>query len=194
MFNKKASLEISIQAIVIVVLAMTLLGLGLGFIRGMFKNLSGTTEDVSEQTREQILTDIRTGDKKISFPKTELTIAKGEATVLNVGIKNQDNAPLYYNLEFCSISSPQSDGSIEGHACGDGPCCGDDNLHAEWFQVAAPPSGEWILDNAESDIRSVRVQIPKSAFSGSYAFTFNVVDTSDSSNYATKDFFIVVTG
>ena len=37
-FNKRASLEMSIQAIVIVVLAMTLLGLGLGFIKGMFGN------------------------------------------------------------------------------------------------------------------------------------------------------------
>ena len=43
LFNKKASLEMSIQAIVIVVLAMTLLGLGLGFIRGMFKNIGSTT-------------------------------------------------------------------------------------------------------------------------------------------------------
>ena len=66
-FNKKASLEMSIQAIVIVVLAMTLLGLGLGFIRGMFKNIGSTTEDVTEQVRQRILDDLITGDKKISF-------------------------------------------------------------------------------------------------------------------------------
>jgi len=56
-FNKRASLEISIQAIVIVVLAMTILGLGLGFVRGLFKNITSTTEDVTEQVRQKILDD-----------------------------------------------------------------------------------------------------------------------------------------
>jgi hypothetical protein len=36
LYNKRASLEISIQAIVIVVLAMTILGLGLAFVKGRF--------------------------------------------------------------------------------------------------------------------------------------------------------------
>ena len=68
-FNKRASLEISIQAIVIVVLAMTILGLGLGFVRGLFKNISSTTEDVTEQVRQKILDDLITGDKKFHFPR-----------------------------------------------------------------------------------------------------------------------------
>ena len=54
MFNKSASLEISIQAIVIVVLAMTLLGLGLGFIRGQFRSISETASSVQEQVKQQI--------------------------------------------------------------------------------------------------------------------------------------------
>src|SRR3989338_4376039 len=106
LFNKRGSLEISIQAIIIMVLAMTLLGLGLGFIRGMFKNISSTTEDVTEQVREQILTDLRTGDKKISFPKTEVVIEKGQSTILNIGIRNKENAELGYSIEFIPISYP----------------------------------------------------------------------------------------
>ena len=37
--HKKASLELSINAIVILVLAITMLGLGLGFTKGMFGQL-----------------------------------------------------------------------------------------------------------------------------------------------------------
>ena len=70
--NRKASLELSIRAIVIVILAMTLLGLGLGFIRTMFKDISGITTDVSEQIRQQILDDLITNDKRVSFPKTQI--------------------------------------------------------------------------------------------------------------------------
>ena len=196
MFDKKASLEISIQAIVIVVLAMTLLGLGLGFIRGMFKNLSGTTEDVSEQIREQILTDLRTGDKKISFPKTEITIPKGESTVLNLGMRNKENSYLDYHLQFDLISCPdQTNPNLISNDCFD--------IDTEnWFQIATPTSGYWTLDNAESHIRSVRASVPKGVYSGSYAFVFTVVIDSiggaspelGQEVYDQKDFFIVVTG
>src|SRR3990167_4096726 len=101
-FNKRASLEISIQAIVIVVLAMTLLGLGLGFIRGMFKNIQGTTEDVTDTVKQRILDDLITGDKKVSFPKTEVVIDKGGSTVLSIGVRNKENQPLNYKLKFCA--------------------------------------------------------------------------------------------
>ena len=37
----------------------------------MFKNISGIQESVSDQVKEQILEDLRTGDKKISFPRSE---------------------------------------------------------------------------------------------------------------------------
>src|SRR3989344_1688079 len=105
-FNKRASLEISIQAIVIVVLAMTILGLGLGFVRGLFKNISSTTEDVTEQVMQKILDDLITGDKKISFPKTEVSIDKGGSTVLSIGVRNKENQPLNYKLKFCAVSAP----------------------------------------------------------------------------------------
>jgi hypothetical protein len=41
-WNKKGSLDISIQAIVIVVIAFVVLGLGLGFVKSTFKDITGT--------------------------------------------------------------------------------------------------------------------------------------------------------
>ncbi|MBS3127550.1 hypothetical protein J4410_00200 [Candidatus Woesearchaeota archaeon] len=43
-WHKKAALELSINAIVIIVLAMTLLGLGLGFIRNQFSEIGDIEE------------------------------------------------------------------------------------------------------------------------------------------------------
>src|SRR3989338_3255334 len=98
--NKRASLENSIQAIVIVILAMTLLGLGLGFIRGMFKDIGGVTTDVTEQIRQQILNDLITSDQKLSFPKSEIEIDKGGSEVLAVGVRNKKDAPMLYTMVF----------------------------------------------------------------------------------------------
>ena len=180
-FNKRASLEISIQAIVIVVLAMTLLGLGLGFIRGMFKNIGSTTQDVTEQVRQRVLDDLISGDKKVSFPKTEVGVDKGGSEVLTVGIRNKKDTPLHYKIRFAPISGPEGQPfSIDNPA---------------WFQFAQ--AGVYTLAAADAEARNIRLSIPTGTPSGSYFLTFDVIDDDlqpPNNVYAQKDFFIVVRG
>ena len=180
-FNKKASLEISIQAIVIVVLAMTLLGLGLGFIRGMFKNITSTTQDVTEQVRQRVLDDLISGDKKVSFPKTEIGVDKGGSEVLTVGVRNKKDTPLHYKIRFSPISGPE------------GQPFSIDN--PTWFQFAQ--SEVYILSAADAEVRNIRLSMPTGTPSGSYFLTFDVIDDDlqpPNNIYAQKDFFIVVSG
>lgn len=178
--NKKASLELSIRAIVIVILAMTLLGLGLGFVRNMFKDIGGISTDVTEQVRQQILDDLITNDKKVSFPKTQILIDKGGSEILTVGIRNKKDATLNYKLRFNPISDPE----------------GKSFDVSNWFQYGADSTYE--LSAAASDVRNVRLSIPTRGMSaGSYFLTFDVIDDDEPVGedvYATKDFFIVVRG
>ncbi len=179
--NRKASLELSIRAIVIVILAMTLLGLGLGFIRTMFKDISGITTDVSEQIRQQILDDLITNDKRVSFPKTQILIDKGGSEIITVGIRNKQDNKLYYDMEFKAISDP------------DGVPFDIEN--PPWFQYGRGEGYE--LTAADSDVRSIRLSIPTGVKAGSYFLTFQVVDVDkpDGENeYVKKDFFIVIRG
>ena len=181
-FNKRASLEISIQAIVIVVLAMTLLGLGLGFIRGMFKNISGTTEDVTEQVRQRVLDDLISGDKKVSFPKTEISIDKGGSDVLTIGIRNKKDTTLHYRMRFTPVQDP------------DGARFVIDN--PSWFQYAGQLQ-DYSLGAAEAEVRNIRLSVPIGVKSGSYFLTFEILDADlqvSNNIYAQKDFFIVVRG
>lgn len=182
LFNKKASLEISIQAIVIIVLAMTLLGLGLGFIRGLFKNIGSTTQDVTEQVKQRILDDLITGDRKVSFPKTEISVDKGGSEVLSIGIRNKGDSTLKYKMDFTPISDPEGKPFVI-----DNP---------KWFQL---DEEEHSLPAAQSDIRNVRLTVPSTTQvkSGSYFLTFQIIDTEQAppnNVYAQKDFFVVVRG
>ena len=189
MFNKKSSLEISIQAIVIVVLAMTLLGLGLGFVRGMFKNISGTTNDVTDQVRQKISDDLITSDKKTSFPKTEIEINKGDSTVLSIGIRNKENDILTYDIDFKAISGPTLTGLSTPLT---------ETALDSWFLIARPKlrSGQsgWELKQSEVDIRNVKIVVPKGAISGTYVLTFEVLDIDNHVTYDQKDIFINVVG
>ena len=116
--NKKASLEISIQAIVIIVLAMTLLGLGLGFIRKQFATITDTAGQVQEQIKQQILEDLRSGDKKLSFPANEIVIGKKDSKVLALGIKNTKSIPSKFSVVI-KLIDPDT-GSRSDPSAGDG--------------------------------------------------------------------------
>ena len=98
--NKKGSLNLSIQAIVIVVIAFVVLGLSLGFVRTQFGEFGKTSTAVQEQIGQQILDDLRTGNKKLSFPATKLTIETGEESVQAIGLKNTKDSAVHLRLGF----------------------------------------------------------------------------------------------
>ena len=92
MRHKRGSLELSINAIVIIVLAMTLLGLGLGFVRGLFKNITETTGTVQEQVKQQVLEDLKTGDKKLSFSSNSLQMESSSSQTVTIGVRNSKSS------------------------------------------------------------------------------------------------------
>lgn len=107
-FCKRASLNLSINAIVIIVLAMTLLGLGLGFIRGQFKQITKTTLTVQKQVEEQIMEDLRTGNKKLSFPATSVTLDRGGTGTFALGVKNtEDVGELSFQVNITAVEGKQ---------------------------------------------------------------------------------------
>jgi len=108
--NKKASLNLSIQAIVIVVIAFVVLGLGLGFVKGTFKDISGTSKEVQAKIKEQILEDMRTSGKKLSVSK-EISIERGKQLVENVGVVNTDITTKKFGIKIEPIKKRTPDGT-----------------------------------------------------------------------------------
>ena len=173
LFNKKGSLEISIQAIVIVVLAMTILGLGIGFTKSIFQKITGSTEDISDQVRQKVVEDLVQGDKRLSFPKTEVIVERGSSSVLTIGIMNKEDTKLVYTLTFTLKRSP----------------AGATGTPENWFQFDKTRAYE--LSATKSDVRNVRLQVPSDAKEGSYFYLFEIKDATGAT-YAQSDFFVVV--
>lgn len=98
--DKKASLNMAIEVIVIVVIAMTLLGLGLGFVRNQFGQITETTSTVQEQIKQQILDDLRVGNKKLSFPTERFTMIGGQKKDMAIGVQNLLDTPLSFKLSI----------------------------------------------------------------------------------------------
>ena len=181
MNNKKGSLNLSIQAIVIVVIAFVVLGLGLSFVRGQFKSITETSTGVQEQIRHQILEDLRTGDKKLSFPATTLSIEKGDAQDIAIGVKNTNNAQLKFEIKVEATES---------------------QAHPEWTIEQLKDHVSFFYDTSAFTLQTTNaeaynIKINADGDTGTYLVNLRIMEVDDGGNeitpdapYAEKSFFV----
>ena len=182
MRNKRAALEMGITTIVVVILAMTLLGLGLGFIRNMFSDIGSVSKEVNDQTKQKILDDLITSDKKVSFPSTDIKLDKGDDQIMTVGIRNKPDTPLCYKIIFEGVEDNEGN-----------PFDTD-----EWFKYTPGPDDDCeAVEPADSIVKNIQLKVPRSATAGTYLLQFQVVDDdapAGENAYERKDLFITVRG
>jgi hypothetical protein len=184
--DKKGSLELSIRAIVIVVLAMTLLGLGLAFV----KNIFGSAEELSatsfDKISDQLQRDLVNVDEKLVFSQTKVSIDKGKSSLLGWGIRNENNAPFKYWAEFIPIKCP-------------GICPSAKELNEEWFTFKYNPDGNissllYSIETADQSVKRVDLSIPRNAAPGLYLFDLSVYEEKglEDIKYASTEIFLTV--
>ena len=85
--TKKGSLQLSINAIVILILAITMLGLGLSFIKGIFggtvEKLKGIQTQLAEEERKQL----QESAEEITFLTTRIAVS-GREKAINFALRN----------------------------------------------------------------------------------------------------------
>lgn len=108
--TKKGSLDVSIQAIVIVVIALTVLGLGLGFVKSTFKDIGETSKGVQAKIKEQILEDLRVSGKKVSIT-SQVNLERGKEALENIGIVNTGLTEKTFGVKVEFIKKQNPDGT-----------------------------------------------------------------------------------
>lgn len=103
--NKKGALELSINAIVILILAITMLGLGLTFIRGIFENLQ---TKVSEAVSASELINPPTRDNVLTAAPGDITFRKGEKGEVVLAFMNAETAS---TSRYCKLSIVNTGGT-----------------------------------------------------------------------------------
>ncbi|MBN2881343.1 hypothetical protein JXM83_04800 [Candidatus Woesearchaeota archaeon] len=109
-FNKKASLNMSINAIVMLVMAMALLGLGLTFIRGM---MGGATGKLGGAIDAADLSEPPTAEKPVTMDRT-IKIKRGKTVNTKIGFYNTGDAVTDAVPEFDSTAGDACKGSGSG--------------------------------------------------------------------------------
>ena len=86
--SKKGALELSINAIVVLILAITMLSLGLAFMKGLFKKTTGQLEKVGEDIKNQMIEQLRASSAKLTLNQEDITIRRGEKQDIYFAVKN----------------------------------------------------------------------------------------------------------
>ncbi|NIA04301.1 MAG: hypothetical protein GWP09_03035 [Nitrospiraceae bacterium] len=87
--HKRGGLELSVNSIVILIFAITLLSLGLVFIRNMFQRASSSFVKVSDTVKSDLLQKLKNSNERVVFENEYLTLAPGDKDVLNFAIRNE---------------------------------------------------------------------------------------------------------
>ena len=86
--SRKGAMELSMNTIVVVVIGITLLVLGLVFVRGIFTRLGGLGGSAFQKAETE-LQQIQSGETKINFPQN-IEVKKGGSAVETIRICNTD--------------------------------------------------------------------------------------------------------
>ena len=97
---KKGSLSLSINAIVVLILAVTMLGLGLLFMQNMMGGAMGQLGDVADTVRDQMIEQIRSSGERLSFSANDFFLDRSGSTEFYYGILNQEQEQETFHLYF----------------------------------------------------------------------------------------------
>ena len=85
--SKRGSLQLSINAIVILILAITMLGLGLSFIKGIFGGTVSKLKGIEKQLAEEERKTLSESYNEVTFLQTRIEI-EGKSKSFNFAVRN----------------------------------------------------------------------------------------------------------
>ena len=111
-WNKKGALELSITAIVVLIIAITVLGLAIYFIKNLFGESTKLLTNQLEQIKDQLRKNMEeTGDLIVFSGGSELKAKRGSKVDFYVGVRNQGQASKCYRISMVCVKPFLTEGT-----------------------------------------------------------------------------------
>lgn len=201
--NKKAALEISINAIVVLILAITILGLGLGFIKSQFGAVSEQFGAVSAEIKSSLIEKIKESGELLVFNRAEIEAKVGKPETIYVGIKGTsgESGSVCFRMATKCLRPLNPDNRCTETIDRNALVGGKDDMSTTpvetWFKMFE----EVDIKNNDVGVFPITLQIAK-ALSDTYLMEFNVYKSAANGNcenpgeftiYQSKQFFVKLT-
>jgi hypothetical protein len=95
--NKKA-MELSINFIVMLIIALVVFGMGLILFRQFFTSAEEIRQNLDDQTRKELEAKMMSSSEEVVVYPTQFTVKKGRGDVIGVGILNIQNIPQTFTI------------------------------------------------------------------------------------------------
>ncbi len=160
--NKKGALELSMSTIIVIVLGVTLLILGLAFVRTLFGKVTTLSQGAFDIAEQEIQGKMGPADK-IYVSSLRVEVDPGKPSVINIGIQN--------------IGTDAGAGTFVIKAVP-----GAQGGQPDWFTI---PVKDLTIAHGEKQAFPIEVTLPAGTPGGkSYGFTLDV--TKNGAAYASK--------
>lgn len=165
--KKRGAIELSMTTIIVIVIGVTLLSLGLVWVRSTFSNIKGLTDDAFQTAKEEITLTNR--DPKLTVP-AELKINRGETKAFRMYLINDGSTgDEEFNIDI------NEEEPLQG-------------LQVKMFGVKEGATKTInVADGEEKELRVV-IRVDKTVKVGSYSFNVLV----NNGNYDEKGFVVII--
>jgi hypothetical protein len=173
---KKGSLNLSINAIVVLILAVTMLGLGLMFMQNMMGQSMGQLSDVADSIKDQMIEKIRSSNEKLAFDTNDFEIKRSQEKEYYYGVLNQLDEQKSFNIEFACDQAMDTTADVT-------------SVKFDYITSTIP------LEQNAVDVQKVIFKIDPQAKPTTYRCYVDITEEgagTDDSSYAQKYFFVTV--
>ena len=193
--HKRGGLELSVNSIVILIFAITILSLGLVFIKKMFGGTTEAFSNVTGQVQSSLKSDLENSHGRLAFYNYKITVAPGASGTLDFAIRNELADGAVFNITGGKVEATgqwDKDGSVV--ACYSSTGTSDGKVPSTYFTFDSLINKNGVyLNPGEIRVWSLTVNVNSSADEGLYQCVMLIANPSDSSKeYARKDFQINV--
>ncbi|MFC1768500.1 hypothetical protein ACFLZX_01930 [Nanoarchaeota archaeon] len=181
--TKRGSLDISINSIVVIVLAFTFLALGLTFIKGLFSKIIEVPDEPLEQIKSQIRQQLTQSGERLVIQSSDISVGKNSEKLIAFGVANKGDGELNYLVEIYEVGEPSPTASTNDYGGANLPS----NAGFQWDYTDQTLS---VLGDDATKVENMKFFAPPT--SGSFHYKVVVVDIDTGNEYSSKSFFIKV--
>ena len=98
--ERHASLSLSINAIVVLIMAITMLGLGLAFMKGVFSKADSATEGATKEIEKQAVESLKTSGKKTALSQNSIELKPKEKKGAIIAVTNKVDTAKEYKVVY----------------------------------------------------------------------------------------------
>ncbi len=140
---KKGNLNLSINSIVVLILAITMLGLGLAFMRNIFGDATEQFETVSEEMQTEMADQMKDAREPVDLNIHRVELGENEEETIYMGVRNDRGSQREFRIPTWDDLGEEDDFQ----------CRGDSDV----ININYPEGERWI-DGDEVDVLPVRIE------------------------------------